>query len=221
MLPPGVNAEDAALHQQMTELDDNQLSDLLAAVDAAEIISKAKQINMGASAHWYAIKLGWPVFPLRARGKTPLTTHGFKDASTNPDTVAAWWGKWPDANIGIPTGNTDSGGCGYDVIDVDGPAGILAWAQIKHANCPPGCCDTTFCPAPGPFDIRALAFTPGDGVDRGPGRHLYIPATGKGNTTRIGGQSIDYRGVGGYVCAPPSVGLTGARYSWLTRPSSR
>ena len=63
---------------------------------------------------------------------------------------------------------------------------------VQHAQCPPDCCAVTFCPAPGPFDIRADRFTPGNGVDRGPGRHLYLPATGKGNTTRLGGQPIDY-----------------------------
>lgn len=203
----------------MTTLDDNQLSDLIAAVDAAEVISKAKTIDMGASALWYATKLGWPVFPLKPRGKKPVTAHGFKDASTDPDKVRAWWKQTPEANVGIPTGPAEDGGCGFDVVDIDGAEGIQAWAQIKHAQCPPDCCAEVFCPAPGPFDVRALAFTPGDGGPRGPGRHLYIPATGKGNTTRISGVAIDYRGAGGYVVAPPSVGLSGARYSWLTRPS--
>lgn len=209
----------AELGDHMATLTDQQLSDVIAAVDAAEVLSQAKAIDMGASALWYATKLGWPVFPLKPRGKKPVTAHGFKDASTDPDRIRAWWKQTPEANIGVPTGPTDDGGCGFDVIDVDGHEGIRAWAQIKHAQCPPDCSAETFCPAPGPFDVRALAFTPGDGVERTPGRHLYIPATGKGNTTRISGQSIDYRGRGGFVVAPPSVGLTGARYSWLTWPT--
>lgn len=209
---------DEALHQHMTTLTDQQLSDVIAAVDAAEVIAKAKEIDMGASAAYYARALRWPVFPLRARGKTPLTAHGFKDASADLEQIKAWWAEWPEANIGIPTGPVADGGCGFDVLDVDGPDGIRAWAQIRHAQCPPDCCAETFCPAPGPFDIRAIAFTPGDGVDRGPGRHLYLPATGKGNTTRINGQALDWRGRGGYVVAPPSVGLSGTRYSWLQWP---
>ena len=211
---------DTQIQQQTAGMTDEQLSDFYAAVDAAEIIAATTNISMGKSAIWYATKLGWPVFPLKPRGKQPLTRHGFKEASTNADTVRGWWEQWPDANIGVPTGPTDQGGCGYDVIDIDGKEGIHAWGVIKHADCPAGCSDTTFCPAPGPFDIRARAFTPGNGVDRAPGRHLFIPATGKGNTTGIGGQSIDYRGAGGYVVAPPSVGLSGQRYSWITRPAA-
>lgn len=219
MLPPGTGLDDEALAAHMTTLNDAQLSDLIAAVDAAEIVSKARTIDMGAAALWYATKLDWPVFPLKPRGKKPITAHGFKDATVDPEKVAAWWTQHPDANIGIPTGPTTDGGCGYDVIDVDGVAGIRAWAQIKHASCTPGCCDVTFCPEPGPFDIRASAFTPGNGVDRAPGRHLFIPATGRGNTAGIAGQAIDYRGQGGYVVAAPSVGLNGARYAWLARPA--
>lgn len=218
-----MNAHDldgADLGAHMTTLNDQQLSDLIAAVDAAEVIAKNKTIDMGASAVWYATKLGWPVFPLKPRGKKPVTQHGFKDATCDPERVSAWWQQTPDANIGIPTGPLEDRGCGYDVLDVDGVAGIAAWTTIRHAQCPPDCCAETFCDAPGPFDIRALAFTPGNGVDRAPGRHLYIPATGRGNTAGIAGQALDYRGRGGYVVAPPSVGLSGARYSWITRPTS-
>jgi hypothetical protein len=212
--------DDIALGQHMTTLTDAQLSDVIAAVDAAEVLAKSKTIDMGASALWYATKLGWPVFPLKPRGKKPVTAHGFKDATTDPDRVRDWWKQTPDANIGVPTGATPDGGCGFDVMDVDGSDGIKAWAAIKHGACTPGCSEVTFCDAVGPFDIRAEAFTPGDGVDRAPGRHLYVPATGKGNTTRIGGQSIDWRGRGGFVVVPPSVGLSGARYSWIKRPAA-
>ena len=34
------------------------------------------------------IEKGYSVFPLR--GKQPLTPHGFKDATTDPQVVAAW-----------------------------------------------------------------------------------------------------------------------------------
>lgn len=62
---------------------------------------------------------GWQVFPLSARGgrKAPLFPsphkpghgcrgecgqlgHGFYDATSNPDTVAAWWERYPHALIG-------------------------------------------------------------------------------------------------------------------------
>lgn len=64
---------------------------------------------------------GWPVLPLGESGKLPKIPsahpegdpkrgrckgecgkpgHGVYDASTDASTVRAWWGKWPDANIG-------------------------------------------------------------------------------------------------------------------------
>lgn len=47
---------------------------------------------------------GLHVFPCKARGKQPVTSHGFKDACTNADAVQAWWAATPAANIGIATG---------------------------------------------------------------------------------------------------------------------
>lgn len=223
------------LHQQMTELDDGQLADLITQVDAAEVIAHNKTPDMGASAAWYARVLSWPVFPCRPGGKHPSIPsahpegdplrgkchgecgrfgHGLYDATVDLEQIAAWWTRWPDANIGVPTG---ADGCGYDVVDVDGRDGNRAWAVLKHRGCPPGCCDVTFCPATGPFDIKAHSYTPGT-PEKGLGQHLFIPATGKGNTTRLQGVSIDWRGAGGYVIVPPSTGPNGARYTWHVRP---
>jgi hypothetical protein len=76
---------------------------------------------------------GLPVFP--CNGKTPLTEHGFRDASTDTSTVLAWWARWPEANIGIPTGDRS----GVDVIDVDTQHGGLATLrelEQKHGKLP-------------------------------------------------------------------------------------
>jgi len=44
---------------------------------------------------------GWPVFPV-ARDKTPLTVHGFKDATTDEEVVHYWFGrKAGPRNIGL------------------------------------------------------------------------------------------------------------------------
>jgi hypothetical protein len=45
---------------------------------------------------------GTPIFPCRA-DKSPLTLHGFKDATTNRDLIREWWMRWPEALIGAPT----------------------------------------------------------------------------------------------------------------------
>lgn len=50
---------------------------------------------------WYAEKRGWHVFPIKPNRFEPLTQHGYKDASNDPAVVAAWWDKWPNANIGL------------------------------------------------------------------------------------------------------------------------
>ncbi len=73
-----------------------------------------------------AEEYGLPVFPCRP-DKRPHTEHGFKDASTNLDTIEEWWRRWPDALIGVPTGKPSN----IIVLDVD-PDG-LAWYQ-EHAD---------------------------------------------------------------------------------------
>lgn len=206
-------ATDEQLRTHLASLDDERLVEFLAAVDAAEIIAKRGDISLADSAAYYAQRIGWPVFPLVARGKRPLTTNGFYDATRDTEVIAAWWARWPEANIGTPTG---ADGCGYDVIDIDGRLGIASLADLKHADCPPDCSAEAFCPALGelpPVLFRAL--TPG-GKD-GPGFHYFIAPTGDGNGTNIA-PGIDYRGAGGYVVAPPSIGANGRRYTWITRP---
>lgn len=179
---------------------DLTLSRLIHDVEGVEIISENKNPSHVEAAQWYVRVLGWPVFPLKPRGKTPLTAHGFKDASRIPEVISEWWQQWPDANLGAPTGPTAAGGIGFDVVDIDGPVGMATLEDFA-----------------GELDVRAVAFTPGDGVERKPGRHLYTPATGDGNATKFA-PGCDYRGLGGYVVLPPSVALHGVRYAWIEPP---
>jgi hypothetical protein len=70
---------------------------------------------------------GLEVFPCREREqvdpktgevfkvKSPYTSHGFKDASRDPDQLREWWRKWPDALVGLPTGEKNS----VAVLDLD------------------------------------------------------------------------------------------------------
>lgn len=231
---------DDEMRAHMATLDDQQLSDFLAHIEAAEIIEKSKPLNLGASALYYATRIGWPVFPLKPRGKKPVIPrahedpelqknchgscgrhgHGLYDATTDPDVIRSWWGRWPNANIGVPTGRKASGGCGWDVIDIDGRRGLASLATLKHAKCRPDCSSQTYCNATGALPpIGAMAYTPGDPAepDHEPGRHFYTPATGSSNTTNAV-PGIDLRGDGGYVVVPPSIGPSGAGYTWLTRP---
>lgn len=148
--------------------------------------------RLGAAAELYA-SWGWPVFPLRPGEKRPATRHGFKDATTDLDRIRAWWTRHPDSNIGLPTGHT------FDVIDIDVPDGPYSYLRMLEDDVIP--------------DVHAHVATSSGGI------HLYILPTGDGNGTRIE-PGVDYRGIGGYVVAPPStLGTRGRAWTFVHRPS--
>lgn len=132
---------------------------------------------------------GWPVIPLAARAKTPLTRHGLHDASDDPDVVESWWLRWPDANVGLRTG------IAFDVLDLDGPDGTASLARI----------------APGYRHDGPVSIT-------GKGYHLLFAPTGKRNFARRE-PGMDFRGDGGYIVAPPSIHPLGHAYRWGREPT--
>lgn len=141
-------------------------------------------------------RLGWPVFPVQAGGKLPVTEHGFKDASTDPVVVAGWFEDHPRWNIGLATGH------GFDVLDLDGAAGLEHWDELTLEN------DLGV-----PFDAVPVVGTPSGG------QHWYFKPTGAGNRAKMlkdrwPDSGLDWRGLGGYVVAPPSTGANGERYRW-------
>ena len=146
---------------------------------------------MEEKAHAY-VDLGLKVIPIKPGSKVPLTEHGSKDATDDHEIVHAWWERWPSANIGIATGH------GVDVIDLDGWQAQQEFDMIKNHPAILGC-----------------VMTPRDG-----GLHLYVSSTGKGNRAGVL-PGVDYRGVGGYVLAPPSVIIPnedhdyGGEYEWI------
>lgn len=130
-------------------------------------------------------------------GKHPRTPHGHKDASCDADQINAWWNSRPDDNIGIRTGAES----GIVILDVDGPIGESSLEQlvVKHG---------------------ALPETPTVSTGGG-GRHIYFrhPLTTVPSRTGIA-RSIDVRGDGGYVVAPPSRHASGVNYAWLVPPQA-
>jgi hypothetical protein len=48
---------------------------------------------------WYAA-IGWPIFPCWPGTKTPLTTNGVLDATTDEATIRKWWARNPTDNAG-------------------------------------------------------------------------------------------------------------------------
>ncbi len=125
--------------------------------------------------------IGWPVFPVKP-DKTPYTAKGFKAATTDMKQIDDWWRIWPDADIGIPTGQAS----GLTVIDIDprhGGDASISELDEEIGGLPP----------------TAEATTPSGGghlVFKNPS-HVRI-----GNSAGKLGKGIDVRGEGGYVVAP-------------------
>lgn len=140
-------------------------------------------MSLGEAATRYA-EAGWPVLPLRPRDKRPATAHGLLDASTDTMQIANWWEQQPECNIGLRTG------IAFDVLDVDGPEGVLSMGEV----------------APGYNH-------PGPVASTGKGWHLLFAVTGAKNGANMR-PKLDFRGHNGYIVAAPSIHPNGHRYSW-------
>ncbi len=162
---------------------------------------------------------GWPVIPLHSRAanggctcgklacdspaKHPrfelgLIEHGLSEGTKDESLIRRWWMKWPNANIGILTGAV-SGRVG---VDLDGPN------------------------ATGLLKQEGVFLPKSDTVQTGKGYHAIFgyPGFEIKNGTKIltdGNESnesaIDFRGDGGYLCAPPSVHISGRVYQWTVK----
>ena len=141
-------------------------------------------------------RAGWPVFPLIPGEKVPLSrTHGFQDASTDPERIADWWGRNPGRNVGIATGAP-----GPDVLDVDqhGEAGngFGAFGKLQRAGLVTG--------------ANAVVRSPSGGF------HAYFAGTEQ-RSGKLPAHHLDFRAQGGYIVAPPSC-VGGKEYELAARP---
>ena len=160
-----------------------------------------KQLTkLGEAALWYAkgggIRSPWPVFPLGPGGKKPRIPkkdggHGFHDATTDPDQIRAWWEKYPQANIGVATGDPS----GFIVIDVDvdpekGIDGRDALQDLENQL--------------GKLPDGPVQLTPRGGTHR----LFKNPTSYRVRCNNEGeeglGTGVDVRGNGGYIAVAPS-----------------
>ena len=123
------------------------------------------------------------------QGKHPRTIHGLKDATTDIDKIRHWWGMWPDANIGIRTGEVSN----LLVIDVDNPKAFLE-LQEKVGEL-----------------LETLQVKTGNGF------HLIYEYPKGHSISRANDlpHGIDLRANGSYIVAPPSKHLSGEVYQFM------
>lgn len=143
---------------------------------------------------------GWAVFPVHSvkqgrcscgkprcsdAGKHPRTKHGVLEASTNPEQLTEWWGRWPNANVGIATGTVS----GLVIVDVDPRNG--GDQTIASLHLPP---------------TRTV-------LTGGGGKHFYFELGAALPGGKLG-TGVDLKADGGYVVAPPSSHVSGGTYEW-------
>lgn len=136
---------------------------------------------------------GWCVLPLRPRDKRPLITwEPLQRTRPSAKQVAHWFNRWPDANIGIVTGEISN----LVVLDIDPQHGGDASLERLERRY-------------GPLPVTIEAKTGGGG------RHLYFSHPGGLTRNRVGvAQGIDLRGDGGYIVVPPSIHPSSRPYAW-------
>lgn len=135
---------------------------------------------------------GIPVFPIIPRDKKPLTRNGYKDATLDHKIIQAWWKRWPNANIGIPTGKVS----GFIVLDIDVDKGGFQSLMVLEKKY-------------GLFPLTMEIHTGGGGLHK-----FYLCPKDMDIRNSAGklGPGLDIRGNGGYVVAAPSIHASGKGY---------
>ena len=136
------------------------------------------------------------VFPCNPRDKTPLVAHGFKAATTDPKQIRAWWERWPNAMISMPTGRT-SGIFVLDV-DVDPEKNIDGFAELAALEMQHGKLPETLC-----------SVTPRGGM-----HYFFVCSEGIKTSAGKLGVGLDVRGDLAFIIMPPSVRSDGKAYKW-------
>lgn len=148
-------------------------------------------------------RMGWSVFPAppgqKKSYKSASHSEGRRWGKTlDPEEIRRDWERWPEANIGLPTGRES----GFWVLEadtqeghgVDGIANLRALEE-RHGELPP----------------TRMAASPSGSV------HYYFRwlegAEVKNSSGRVA-PGVDVRGEGGMVIAPPSQRRDGT-YRWL------
>ena len=173
-------------------------------------------MTMLEAALYYALVLGWRIFPCdphpdKPRSKRPLVvadkgpdgkpiegTGWPLKATTDEAQIRAWWARWPNALIGMAPGWAG----GY-VVDLDPKGESVEAVEARLAEA---------LGAPLPAGPRTIT--------QSGGRHLWFrrPEGAHFPNDPPGLKNIDIRCDGGYVILPPSVLANGNAYQWEGEP---
>jgi hypothetical protein len=144
---------------------------------------------------FYASRLKLKIIPIEPMGKRPFLENWTKKISRDPEQIRTWWSKYPDANIGIATGQSND----IIVLDVDsgnGKTGIETLEQWEKEF--------------GSIPETPTVMTPTGGI------HLYFRHPGFRVKNLVGklAPHIDIRSDGAQVVAPGSIRKEGT-YQWV------
>lgn len=133
---------------------------------------------------------GFRILPTWPNAKNPLTSNGFKDATTDIQQINQWWTRCPNANVAIYTQD-------LLVLDLDVKSGIDGFDALEELEAEHG-----------DLPITRTQRTPSGGM------HLIFRTTGVTvpSITNSPKPGIDIRANAGYILVAPSV-IFGVEYS--------
>lgn len=141
---------------------------------------------------WYVLPCEETMVGVPKSGKLPigsLATHGCHSASRDEATITEWWSQRPNANIAISCGPSNL--LVIDLDDRDGKYGSDEWRAVITGQSVP----------------NTIEVITGSG-----GRHIYF--SGAINCKKQAAPGLEFKSIGGYVIAPPSLHTSGRRYEW-------
>jgi len=123
------------------------------------------------------------VIPVQKNKKPYVSWEKYQKEIAGHELIKKWWNDYPNANVAIVTGGIS----GLNVIDIDSQKGMEILDEMLPNSL-----------------ITPIARTP-----RGGWHYYHQSQNGLSNATGFI-EGVDFRGEGGYIIAPPSIG-----YSWL------
>ena len=141
---------------------------------------------------------GWPVLPCQPGQKIPATTHGYRDATTDPDQITAWFGRHPAGTWPSPPA----------------PPAPTSWTSTTTARPATATPPSASSKQAGLLDSATVYVrTPSGGL------HAYFTGTTQ-HCGHLPDCHLDFRSAGGYVLTPPSQ-IGGRPYQLIAQPGGR